>query len=280
MAYELEEIRTSQEIFYYLLEHHELGDEHQERLFREYAENERIQNLVKSQGEAAQCDIERYGDVIYLIPREDNCFLGYSKAQLKQLLCKSGGTDRDYYLSQFVILTLLVEFYDGQGATSKTRDYMRVGELQNCISARLKEGAERADEGLEEVQGIAFSDMAEAYEALRSDEKGSRAKTTKEGFLYHILNYLQKQGLIEYVEEDEMIKTTKKLDQFMDWNLLNQNHFQRVRRVLEENASEALKARAEGNLPENTGKKEKAKKQAKKQAARGNGQMGAGFEQN
>ena len=39
-----------------------------------------------------------------------------------------------------------------------------------------------------------------------------------------------------------MIKTTKKLDQFMDWNLLNQNHFQRVRRVLEENASEALKA--------------------------------------
>ena len=30
-----------------------------------------------------------------------------------------------------------------------------------------------------------------------------------------------------------MIKTTKKLDQFMDWNLLNQNHFQRVRRVME-----------------------------------------------
>ena len=224
MAYEAEEIKVSQEIFYYLLEHHELGDETQERLFRGYAENERIQNLVKSQGEAAQCDIERYGDVIYLIPREDNTFLGFSKAQLKQLLCKSNGTDKDYYLSQFVILTLLVEFYDGQGATSKTRDYMRVGELQNCISNRLKEGAERALEegegeysltagrsaetGLsrEERQGIAFSNMIEAYEALRSDEKGSRAKTTKEGFLYNILNFLQKQGLIEYVEEDEMIR--------------------------------------------------------------------------
>ena len=125
MAYEIEDIRTSQEIFYYLLEHHEMSEEAQERLFRGYAENERIQNLVKSQGEAAECDIERYGDVVYLIPREDNTFLGFSKAQLKQLLCKSGGTDKDYYLSQFVILTLLVEFYDGQGATSKTRDYMR-----------------------------------------------------------------------------------------------------------------------------------------------------------
>lgn len=242
MAYEIEDIRTSQEIFYYLLEHHEMSEEAQERLFRGYAENERIQNLVKSQGEAAECDIERYGDVVYLIPREDNTFLGFSKAQLKQLLCKSGGTDKDYYLSQFVILTLLVEFYDGQGATSKTRDYMRVGELQNCVSGRLREGAERAEEdgasgggghsGGERL-GLAFSNMIEAYEALRSDERGSRARTTKEGFLYNILNFLQKQGLIEYVEEDEMIKTTKKLDQFMDWNLLNQNHFQRVRRILE-----------------------------------------------
>ena len=233
MAYEIEDIRMGQEIFYHLLEHHELSEEAQEQLFRGYAENERVQNLVKSQGDAAECDIERYGDVIYLIPREDNTFLGFSKAQLKQILCKSNGTDKDYYLSQFVILTLLVEFYDGQGATSKTRDYMRVGELQNCISTRLREGAQRFSEEEEDREGIAFSNMSEAYEALRSDEKGSRAKTTKEGFLYHILNFLQKQGLIEYVEEDEMIKTTKKLDQFMDWNLLNQNHFQRVRRVLE-----------------------------------------------
>lgn len=233
MAYEIEDIRVAQEIFYYLLEHHELCEEAQERMFRGYAENERIQNLVKSQGDAASCDIERYGNVIYLIPREDNIFLGFSKAQLKQILCRSGGTDKDYYLSQFVILTLLVEFYDGQGATSKTRDYMRVGELQNCISARLKEGAERVSEEEEDREGIAFSNMAEAYEALRSDEKGSRAKTTKEGFLYNILSFLQKQNLIEYVEEDEMIKTTRKLDQFMDWNLLNQNHFQRVKRVLE-----------------------------------------------
>ena len=29
-----------------------------------------------------------------------------------------------------------------------------------------------------------------------------------------------------------MIMTTKKLDNFMDWNLLNQNNYQRIRRVL------------------------------------------------
>lgn len=232
MAYELEEVRTSQEIFYYLLEHHELREEEEMQLYRAYTEQEEIQNLVKSQGEVAESRIERYGNVIYLIPKEENHFLGFSKAQLKAALCKSSGTDKDYYLSQFVVLTLLVEFFDGQGSSSKAREYMRVGELQNCISSRLKEGAEGMDEEQQEQSGIAFSNMLEAYEALRSDDKGSRAKTTKEGFLHSVLTFLQKQGLIEYVEADEMIKTTKKLDNFMDWNLLNQNNYHRVLRVL------------------------------------------------
>jgi len=81
-------------------------------------------------------------------------------------------------------------------------------------------------------EGIAFTDMMQAYEALRSDDKGSRARTTKEGFLHSILVFLEKQGLIEYVEQDEMVKTTKKLDNFMDWNLLNQNNYKRVMRIL------------------------------------------------
>lgn len=232
MAYEFDDIKTSQEIFYYLLEYRQLREEEENILYRAYTEQEAVQNLVKSQGEIANSNIERYGNVIYLIPREENNFLGFSKAQLKAVLCKSNATDKDYYLSQFVILTLLVEFYDGQGSSSKSREYMRVGELQNCITKRLQEGAERLGEEDGESLAIAFSNMSEAYEALRSEEKGSRSRTTKEGFLFNILNFLQKQGLIEYVEEDEMIKTTKKLDNFMDWNLLNQNNFQRVKRVL------------------------------------------------
>lgn len=232
MAYEIEDVRISQEIFYYLLQNRELREEEEQAYYRVYTENEQVQNLVKSQGAAADSNIERYDNIIYLIPKEDNRFLGYSKAELKNILCKSGATDKDYYLSQFVILTLLVEFFDGQGSSSKSREYMRVGELQNCISERLKEGAQNVGEEQEETMGIAFSNMLEAYEALRSDEKGSRARTTKEGFLYNILTFLQKQGLVEYVEEDEMIKTTKKLDNFMDWNLLNQNHFMRIRRIL------------------------------------------------
>ncbi|MDE6363520.1 MAG: hypothetical protein K2L86_04535 [Lachnospiraceae bacterium] len=232
MAYEIEEIRLSQQIFYYLLEHFELREEETSGLYRAYVENEQVQLLVKSQGDEAHSSIERYGDVIYLIPREENVFLGFSKAKLKEILCKSGGTDKDFYLSQFVILTLLSEFYDGQGASAKSRDYIRVGELQNCVTDRLKNGVENTSDEDEEKNGLAFRNMQEAYESLKSDERGSRARTTKEGFLHHIFMFLENQGLIEYVQEDEMIKTTKKLDNLMDWNLLNQNNYQRICKVL------------------------------------------------
>lgn len=232
MAYEFEDIRTGQEIFYYLLEHHELREADAPQLYKRYTESEAVQNLVKSQGETADSAIERYGDVIYIIPGSQNRVLGYTKARLKKELLHSNATDKDYYLAQFAILVLLLEFYAGQGSSSKTRDYIRAGELQNNISAHLKEGAEKYDEGEQELYGVAFTEMQQAYEALRSAEKGSRQKTTKEGFLSSILRFLQDQGLIEYIEQDDMIKTTKKLDHFMDWNLLNKANYRRVLDVL------------------------------------------------
>lgn len=238
MAYELEEIASSQMIFYYLLQNRELKEDEELELYKAYTENEVIMNLVKRQGEVAESNIERYGNVVYLIPKEDNDFLGFSKALLKSTLCKSTATDKDYYLSQFVILTLLVEFYDGHGSSSKTRDFMKVGELLNCISDRLKQGVsnqeerEKAEGDEQEQSGLAFTNMLEAYEALRSDDRGSRARTTKEGFIHSILSFLGKQGLIDYIEADEMIKTSNKLNHFMDFNLLNKNNYNRVMRVL------------------------------------------------
>ena len=140
----------------------------------------------------------------------------------------------------FVILTLLVEFFDGQGSSSKIQGIYACGRAYE-LSFRPSEGrgsrrdcSEEEEDGKssKDTAGISFKILYETYEALKSDDRGSRMKTTKEGFIYNILMFLQKQGLIEYVVQDEMIKTTRKLDNFMDWNLLNQNNYQRVLRVL------------------------------------------------
>ena len=238
MAYEIEEIKLSQKIFYHLIEKRQLSKESEKELYEAYNEREVIKNLVLSQAEESDCQIERFSNVIYLVPKEKNEVFGFSKAELKNALCKSGANEKDYYLSQFVIMTLLVEFYDANSQSAKSRSYMRGGDLLNCVSDRLQEGARRVQEQVEEgmevsaKQGLAFDTLLQTFDALKSEEKGSRARTTKEGFLYNILSFLQKQGLIIYVEADDVIQTTEKLDHFMDWNLLNKNNYERVLRIL------------------------------------------------
>ncbi|AJA49122.1 hypothetical protein CPAST_c30560 [Clostridium pasteurianum DSM 525 = ATCC 6013] len=235
MAYTTEEIKISNKIFYHLLKHGELK-EGAEELYKIYSENENVTELVKELGEASECYVKKYGGVVYLIPKEDNDFIGYSKGELKKILCKSGANDKDYYLSQFVILTLLVEFYNSQSVTSKSREYIKVGEFLNIITDRLKDGIERSHNN--EESGIAYENILERFEALKSSEKKSMSKTTKEGFINAILDFLDSQGLIYYIKGDDMIKTTKKLDSFMDWNLLNKNNYNRVLKALGEEINE------------------------------------------
>lgn len=230
MSYEMENIRLSQTIFYYLLQNSELAEAEEPELFKAYVENEDVMNLVKSQGEIADCMIECYGTTIYIMPNISNHYLGYSKAELKRELCKSTATDKEYYLSQFIILTLLVEFYDGQGARGKSRDFVKAGEFQNIISERLKAGVEAEAEV--ETTGLDYQSMSEAFESLKSDDKTSRKKTTKEGMINTVIDFLEKQKLIEYIQEDEMIKTTGKLDNIMEMKLLNRKNYNRVMQAL------------------------------------------------
>lgn len=243
MAYEFESIKYSQKIFYYLLCHGSLSDTDSgvNELYRAYVENEDIMNLVKSQAEEADCRIERYGTTIYLMPDIDNKYLGFTKSDLKKAICKPNATDRDYYLSQFVILTLLAEFYDGQGSTSKSRDFLKLGELQNIVSKQLKAGLEmeleKEDKDLDAFSELYenvldYKSMSEAYEALKSVEAGSRSKYTKEGFVSIICEFLDKQGLITFIPEDEMIKTTPKLDNIMEYKLLSKDNYVRIMEAL------------------------------------------------
>lgn len=227
--YNIDDIKLANNIFYYLVSNKEINEEDSPEYFRNYCESQEIMNLVKSQGEAFNVKVEKYGTTIYLIPNEDNNFLGFSKNELKKELCKSNATDKDYYLSQFVILTLLVEFYSSQGRDSKSRDSLRGGEFLNIISDRLKEAVERED--LEKIQadsGIAYENIYEKWEGLRSSDQKNRQKTTKEGFISNILKFLENQGLINYIEHDDIILTTSKLDNFMNFNILNKNNYERV----------------------------------------------------
>ena len=81
--------------------------------------------------------------------------------------------------------------------------------------------------------GLDFQSMSEAFESLKSADKAtSRTKTTKEGIMNSIMDFLEKQGLIIYIQEDEMIKTSDKLDNIMEMRLLNKSNYEAVMAIL------------------------------------------------
>lgn len=227
--YSAEQISKASRIFYYLMQHGELTYDVERELYKTYSEDEEIMNLVKLQGRECGCTIQKYSGVIYLIPDEDNDFLGYSKADLKRELCRSNANDKDYYLSQFVIVTLLYEVYGSLGKSSKSRTFIKLGEFLNIITDRLKKAAQNENiEDVEKMSGIAFTNISEMWDALKSTDKTSTSKTTKEGFTIAIMNFLEAQGLINFIKDDDMIIPTPKLDNFMDWNILNKNNYERI----------------------------------------------------
>ena len=233
MVYESEAVRQSQRVFAWLLERRRLRSEDDRELSQAYAASQEVRDLVRAQAEALRATVVEYQYAVYLIPDIGNTFLGYTKTELKNRLCRSGATEADYALVQFVILILLISFYDGEGVTtSRTRNYLLVDDLQNEISTYLRIGAENLSRDSQKEEGISFSDMRDVYEALTSDTGKARTKTTKEGFLHGILRFLEDQGLITYVISDGQIYTTEMLDAFMDNNLLNRDHYFRVNQVL------------------------------------------------
>lgn len=86
----------------------------------------------------------------------------------------------------------------------------------------MEEEREQADA---DESVLDYKSMSEAYESLRSVETSSRSKYTKEGYVSIICNFLDRQGLIIFIPEDEMIKTTAKLDNIMEYKILNKENY-------------------------------------------------------
>ena len=90
MAYDLNDIKLSQEIFYYLLEHKQLNDRDDGRLYKGFVENELVRGLTKSQAEIAKVIIAQYNRTIYIIPQEDNNFFRLYQAGAKKRIVQGG----------------------------------------------------------------------------------------------------------------------------------------------------------------------------------------------
>ena len=228
----LTDVSTAMEIFMHLLEHKYLTEEDNRELFDEYSK-EKIQLIVKSYAEKSNVEIILLNDTIYLIPNEDNRFLGFTKSGIKNAMLGSNNNEQEYYLANFIILVLLTSFYNSTSGLKKSRNYIKYSDFENLISAKLSQANDYIDkEELESESGFAFNSIITKWNSLKGSESRAQSKTSKTGFVLMVLRFLSNQGLVSYLSKEEIIITSTKLDDLMNSIILSKSNFKKVEETL------------------------------------------------
>lgn len=162
------------------------------------------------------CRIIAGRDMLLLVPEEDNTFIGFSKADLKEQLLKSQQTDVHYYLLMFMLLVLLDAFYSTEYGDGQLRDFLFLGDWMNRTDNALRAGL-----NLEDNPGnIPYEEMQDTYSNLLS-EMDSAKRGTKLQLYQALLRFLQQQDLVIYLEERKLIYVTPRMNALIDSILRN-----------------------------------------------------------
>lgn len=162
------------------------------------------------------CRIIAGRDMLLLVPEEDNTFIGFSKADLKEQLLKSQQTDVHYYLLMFMLLVLLNAFYSTEYGDGQLRDFLFLGDWMNRTDKALRAGL-----NLEDNPGnIPYEEMQDTYSNLLSEMDNSR-KGTRMQLFQTLIRFLVQQDLIIYLEESGQIYMTKRMHALIDHILQN-----------------------------------------------------------
>jgi hypothetical protein len=230
---EQQNLEKAMQIYYFLLKEGELGLENNKELYIAYSDNE-VRAIVEILARESDVTIEKYAQVIYILPGEDNDVLGIKASEMQRIV----GSDTrkvDLYLSQYIVTLIISEFFKGKGNIIKSRDFMRISEVVEDITERLKFAASKAYiEKEEEEASFNVVSIYEQWSALPTDDPASKMRKTKFGYVRSVASFLEKQGLLQYDVLEEDIRPANKLTHLMSYNFLNKDRKDRIDRLFSE----------------------------------------------
>lgn len=229
----LKQYRT-EEIFYALLRRRQIESGH---AFYTQVMNDPAQlAALEAMADAFECSIIHYQGTLYLYVQPENRFLGYSRADLKKRLLKSGESAAHYYLQMFILLSLLIEFYGTQYGDGRSRDFIQLGTLMNKVQENLAAGMKAEKE--QEEQGkrlqIPFESLHAVYSSLEDAHTDSRRKGTKMALYMRLIDFLQEQKLIHWMEEGKQIRVTSRMNALVSQVLRRDEGYRGLCEMMEE----------------------------------------------
>ncbi|TYQ15689.1 UNVERIFIED_CONTAM: hypothetical protein Cloal_2170 [Acetivibrio alkalicellulosi] len=222
-------LQKAMRIYYFLLKEGELTFENNKELYLDYSDNE-VREVLDVLAKESDVLIEKYNQVVYIIPHEDNDVLGIKDMELQKIISYDA-RKIDFYLSQYIIIVIITVFYSGKGSYVKSRDFIRVSELEEIITTRLEYANSKKNIEIEQEEAaLNITGMFEHWNALQIDEEGKRK--TKYGYIRSVCTFLAKHGLLIYDTAEEDIRPSAKFTNFMTYNFLDNSRLEIIEKIL------------------------------------------------
>lgn len=225
-----EDIRKASDIFSWLLNNGELTNKNNKELYEEYID-ENVQKILDIMASSHNATISKLESYIYLIPNTDNTSLGYTRQELKKaLIGRAEVKNEEFYLATYMILVLLNEFYNGQGAYLKTRMSIDFSEFESIITTRLTKYENKVYEEIEEETKVPLSIIANYWKGLLLEDV-NKATRTKYWYINRVVEFLQKEKLINLLNKTE-IYPTNKMDMIVTYKMLNPDKLEEINNII------------------------------------------------
>jgi len=222
-------LEKAMRIYYFLLKNGELTFDENKELYLDYSDSE-VRNVLEIMARESNVTIEKYNQVIYLIPNEENDILGIKEMDLQKIISYDA-RKIDFYLAQYIIITIILVFFSGKGSYVKSRDFIRISGLEEIITSRLDyaNSKKNIDREQEEAK-FNITAMYEHWSALQIDEQGKRK--TKYGYIRSVCAFLEKHNLLVYDTVEEDIRPSNKLTHLMTYSFLDGNRLETINKLL------------------------------------------------
>lgn len=232
MMIQSEKLTNAINLFNKLLQHGQIDTKDTE-LYNSYLDIETYEILIKI-AETSNVIIKKIDQTIYLLPNMDNELFGFSDKEIKESLY-SGSTKEDLYLFQYIIIVILGKFYSSTGDNPKLLTHISINDLINHVTSSLSVvNKEENVDDLETAYNINIKKLFTKWDGLLTIDDITRASLrTKRGVLQRTIRFLESQNLVNYYENEDIIKTTKRCDDIMRSFFLNYDRKEKIYEYLE-----------------------------------------------
>jgi len=223
-------LEKAMRIYYFLLKEGELTFDNNKELYLDYSDSE-VRCLLEILAKESNVLIEKFNQVVYLIPDEENDVIGIKDMDLQKIISYDA-RKIDFYLSQYIIIIMITVFFSGRGSLVKSRDFIRLSELEEVITSKLSYANAKKDIArAQEEAMLNITAMWEHWNALQIEEQGKRK--TKYGYIRSVCGFLEKHDLLVYDTLEEDIRPTNKFTHLMTYNFLDSARLETIERILQ-----------------------------------------------